>query len=83
MALRTTAVKKIQKNWLIYRMISVGPKIVRARKDKAAIIVQKIIKGYLGNKKAIHMLMVAKVSETAEYFQKIAAHRLLGAVLKA
>ena len=29
------------------------------------------------------MLMVAKVSETAEYFQKIAAHRLLGAVLKA
>jgi len=68
MALRITAVKKIQKNWLIYRMVSVGPKLVRARKDRAAIMLQKFTKGYLGNKKAIHMLMVAKVGETAEYF---------------
>jgi len=38
-ALRLAAVKKIQKNWGIYRMISIGPKIVRARKDKAATMV--------------------------------------------
>lgn len=64
-ALRITAVKKIQKNWGIYRVISVGPKLVKARKFKAAIVVQKFIKGYLGNKKAIRQLMESKVEETA------------------
>ena len=63
-------------------MISVGPKLVKARKFKAAIMVQKFIKGYLGNKKAIRQLMESKVEETALYFKKIADHRLLGAVLK-
>jgi len=64
-------------------MISIGPKIVKARKDKAATMLQKYIKGYLGNKRAIRKKMEVKVEETAMYFQKIAAHRLLGAVLKA
>lgn len=80
--LRLATVKKIQKNWLIYKLLSVGPKIKKARKANAAIMIQKHLKGYLTNKKALRQLMEKKCDETFVYFDRIAKHRIQSAIIK-
>ena len=79
--LRLAAAKKIQKNWLIYKLLSVGPKIKKARQAKSAIMIQKHLKGYSTNKKALRQLMEKKVQETYEYFDRIAKHRIKSAII--
>jgi hypothetical protein len=51
--------------------MQIGPRIRKAKFNKAAVIVQKYIKGFLGKKNTYKILMQAKVNSCYDYFRAI------------
>jgi hypothetical protein len=51
--------------------LKLGPRIKQQKRDKAATIVQKYMRGYLESKKALKRIAVMRVENASEFFRKI------------
>ena len=51
--------------------MKLGPRIKKEKRDKAATIVQKYMRGYLESKKALKRIAVMRVDNASEFFRKI------------
>lgn len=77
--LRIDACIRIQRNWKLIKFLKMGPKIRKAKRDAAAITVQKYMKGYLTQKHALKQMAETKIGVTAAFFQSMRDDLLLSA----
>ena len=77
--LRIDACIRIQRNWKLIKFLKMGPKIRKAKRDAAATIVQKYLKGYLTSKHALKHMAETKIGITAAFFQTMRDDLVLSA----
>ena len=71
MSIRNAAARRIQHLWKKYRIFSMIPKALKARKNMAATLVQRYVRGYIDFTNIRTIINQKKLKENLEYFGKI------------
>lgn len=69
--LRLAAAIKIQNNFRLVRFLKLGPKIRRGKRNAAATIVQKYMRGYLQKKQIEKEVLDTKLMNCHNFFKKV------------
>ena len=65
---RDDAARKIQHLWKRYRLFSMIPKALKARKNMAASLIQRYVKGYIGWRGINRIIREKRLKANFEYF---------------